>query len=135
MHVYRTCIHTLSHYTRSYTHTNTLISFIHIPAYNVQTHTRTLKNKKTVLKIFLVPNKSSNLVVKRDMNRKQVIRRISDFDIEKGTIIKQRTSFKYLGMTLFYDGRDTADISKKIGQVKRATRQLNSFIWNNNIAK
>lgn len=58
----------------------------------------------------------------------------SDLDIETCTI-KNCTSFKYLGVTFSSTGKSSEDITNKIGQGRRAIRQLNSLLWSDNITK
>lgn len=57
-----------------------------------------------------------------------------DLDIE-ATKIRHCKAFKYLGVTISEDGKSTNDINNKIGQGKRAIRQLNSIIRSDKITR
>lgn len=59
---------------------------------------------------------------------------LEDIEIETEKI-KGCKTFKYLGVTLSCNGKSSDDINNKIGQGKRAIRQLNPILWNDKIKK
>lgn len=59
---------------------------------------------------------------------------LEDIEIETEKI-KGCKTFKYLGVTLSSNGKSSDDINNKIGQGKRAIRQLNPILWNDKIKK
>jgi hypothetical protein len=49
--------------------------------------------------------------------------------------IQNTDSYKYLGVNITNNGRNTKEIATRIGQGNSAIRQLNSILWNNHITR
>ena len=52
----------------------------------------------------------------------------------KGTKLKQRETFKYLGTLITQDGRNGVEVSSRIAQAKTTFQRLRPFLANNNIS-
>lgn len=59
---------------------------------------------------------------------------MTDLAVENGKV-KGCKTYKYLGVTFTSNGRNTEEVKNKIGQGKRAIRQINSVLWNDKITK
>lgn len=54
-------------------------------------------------------------------------------DLDVGTHIKNTSSLQYLGVTFTEDEKSTQAIYNKIGQERRATRQLSSDLYSSSV--